>query len=313
MGSPWAISSPLRRAHDTSAGRDLIGRSHCHAGPRLPAGVRALEKDPTGLLPISWWAKSVPTESLRRLVPCHADPARAQCCSLWLPCAWRRARPGLRGGTSPPLRAGWGSSPRRAVSHWPHGSLRRRGSVRGRLRPPRGGWAPGVARTAEGLASARRGGSEDPHAAPAPLHRRHLQRAPSAEAQRRPPPRPLPEFIHQHRALRLRQVLVRARISVQLLKLPEPQSPGLQNQKSHCLAGPSDGRCGSKVPGVQPGIPIPRAGSGPGQTITPSCDWHAKAFPALLPGPQTQTSPVSTGHPTGLPRQSPRAHPGSRL
>lgn len=128
-----------------------------------------------------------------------------------------------------------------------------------------------------------------------------------------PPPRPLPEFIHQHRALRLRQVLVRARISVQLLKLPEPQSPGLQNQKSHCLAGPSDGRCGSEVPGVQPGIPIPRAGSGPGQTITPSCDWHAKAFPALLPGPQTQTSPVSTGHPTGLPRQSPRAHPGSRL
>lgn len=190
MGSPWAISSPLRRAHDTSAGRDLIGRSHCHAGPQLPAGVRALEKDPTGLLPISRWAKSVPTESLRRLVPCHADPARAQCCSLWLPCAWRRARPGLRGGTSPPLRAGWGSSPRRAVSHWPHGSLRRRGSVRGRLRPPRGGWAPGVARTAEGLASARRGGSEDPHAAPAPLHRRHLQRAPSAEAQRRPHPGP---------------------------------------------------------------------------------------------------------------------------
>lgn len=172
----------------------------------------------------------------------------------------------------------------------------------------------------------QRGGSEVPALGTVPLDRQHLQRAPSPEVRRRPPG-PLPELIHRHRALRLRQVPVRAWICMKLLKQSEAQSPDVQTRSSPTASrGPSNGRCGSQAARGPAWRPNPAGRVRPRALMPPSCDWHMKAFPALLPGlqtpsstlregrpAQTRTSPGSTGHPSGLSRRSTRAHSGSHF
>lgn len=172
----------------------------------------------------------------------------------------------------------------------------------------------------------QRGGSEVPHWAPCPwtgsIYREHrVQRSDVAL------PGPLPELIHRHRALRLRQVPVRAWICMKLLKQSEAQSPDVQTRSSPTASrGPSNGRCGSQAARGPAWRPNPAGRVRPRALMPPSCDWHMKAFPALLPGlqtpsstlregrpAQTRTSPGSTGHPSGLSRRSTRAHSGSHF